>query len=100
MKQQIWVLMMDLTKTKKQRDKFKRGFFWGRIEHKAERLCTYTLLVGLLFQIAGLLTKIWLWNLIASVFFGLALVFRVSAGIAHRLEKYYMKNLRFGVWKK
>lgn len=82
------------------RKKFKKGFFWGRIEHRLETYTTYILLIGLLFQITGLLTKKWIWTLVATGFFGIALIFRFFAGISHKFEKHYMDKLRFGRFKK
>jgi len=86
--------------TKAQKRKFVKGFKWGRIEHKLETYTTYTLLVGILIQIAGMLTKIWFIVFVATGFFGIAFVFRFFAGTAHKLEKHYMDKLRFGKWKK
>ena len=57
-------------------------------------------LLGVILQFIGLLMKVWIWILIATVFFGVALVLRVGAGIAHKIEKYYMDKLRFGRWRK
>lgn len=86
--------------SKSQKKRFTKGFWWGRVEHKTETLCTYTLLIGLLFQVTGLLTKRWIWSLIATGFFVIALFFRFISGVSHKLEKHYMKYLRFGAWKK
>ena len=85
--------------SKAQKRQFVKGFKWGRIEHKLETYTTYTLLVGILIQIAGILTKIWFVIFVASGFFGIAFVFRFFAGTAHKIEKHYMDKLRFGKWK-
>ena len=86
--------------TKEQRKKFRRGFWWGRREHNLEKYTTWLLLLGFMLLVTGLLTKRWVWQFIAAPVFGLALVFRVLAGFAHRMEKHFMDKLRFGKWKK
>ena len=86
--------------TKAQKKQFTKGFKWGRIEHKLETYTTYTLLIGILIQIVGILSKVWFIIFVASGFFGIAFVFRFFAGTAHKLEKHYMDTLRFGKWKK
>lgn len=86
--------------TKGQKKKFTKGFWWGRQEHKLETYTTYTLLIGVFLQITGLVTRKWIWILIASGFFNIALFFRFFAGISHKIEKKYMDKLRFGKWKK
>ena len=86
--------------TKAQKKQFTKGFKWGKTEHKLETYTTYILLVGILIQIAGILTKIWFVIFVATGFFGIAFVFRFFAGTAHKLEKHYMDTLRFGKWKK
>ncbi len=86
--------------TKAQKKKFTKGFWWGKQEHRLETYTTYTLLIGILLQITGLLTRKWIWTLIATIFFCIAFVFRFFAGIAHKIEKYYMDKLRFGKWRK
>lgn len=88
-----------ITPSKKQRDKFKRGFFWGRLEHKFESWTTILLFLGVVFQVLGLLSRKWIYSIIASGFFILALVFRFFAGIFHKVEKHYMDKLRFGKWR-
>ena len=85
--------------TKAQKKKFTKGFFWGKIEHKLETYTTYTLLIGVFLQITGLVTRKWIWILIAAGIFGISLVFRFFAGISHKIEKFYMDKLRFGKWK-
>ena len=84
----------------KQKKQFVKGFWWGRREHNLERYTTWLLLLGFILLVIGLLTERWFWQLIAAPVFGLALVFRVLAGFAHRMEKKYMRYLRFGAWKK
>ena len=86
--------------TKAQKKQFTKGFKWGKIEHKLETYTTYTLLIGILIQIVGILSKMWFIIFVASGFFGIAFVFRFFAGTAHKLEKHYMDKLRFGKWKK
>ena len=85
--------------SKAQKRKFVKGFFWGKIEHKLEGYTTILLLIGVILQIVGLATRKWSWLLFAFVLFILALLFRVGAGIAHRIEKFYMDKLRFGKWR-
>lgn len=87
------------TPTKAQKKQFTKGFKWGKREHVLETYTTYTLFVGIVFQVIGILTKNWVFVFIASALFGLAFVFRFLAGIAHKLEKHYMDTLRFGKWK-
>jgi len=84
-------------KIKKQ---FAKGFFWGKIEHKLESYTTLFLLVGLLFHLAGIISRKWILVIVAVGFFLISLVFRVCAGISHKLEKHFMDSLRFGKWKK
>ena len=91
---------MEQQPSKSQKRKFTKGFFWGRIEHKFETYTTYSLLLGVIIQLIGLLARVWIWILVATVFFGVALVLRVGAGIAHKIEKFYMDKLRFGKWRK
>lgn len=90
-----------MTKTPpKIKKQFRKGFFWGKIEHKLESYTTLFLLVGLLLQIAGIFERNWILIILASGFFVVSFVFRVGAGIAHKLEKHFMDSLRFGKWKK
>lgn len=84
----------------KQKKEFTKGFWWGRREHNLEKYTTWLLLLGFVLLVLGLLSKRWFWQLIATPVFGLALVFRVLAGFAHRREKHYMDKLRFGKWRK
>ena len=86
--------------SKSQKKKFVKGFWWGKLEHRLETYTTFLLLIGVMLQVIGLFTRIWIWILIASGFFGIALVFRFFAGISHKVEKFYMDKLRFGKWKK
>ena len=86
--------------TKVQKKKFKKGFFWGKIEHKLETYTTYTLVIGLIVQIIGLIERKYFFILIGLSLFLISLIFRIFAGISHKLEKHYMKYLRFGAWKK
>ena len=86
--------------SKSQKRRFTKGFFWGRIEHKLETYTTCSLLLGVILQFIGLLMRVWIWILVATVFFGVALILRVGAGIAHKIEKHYMRYLRFGAWKR
>lgn len=86
--------------TKEQKRRFTKGFKYGKIEHKLETYTTYTLLLGVLIQIAAIWSRKWTYCIIAASFFGVALVFRFFAGIAHKLEKHFMGSLRFGKWKK
>lgn len=84
----------------KQKKEFAKGFWWGRREHNLEKYTTWLLLLGFILLVVGLLTERLFWQLFAVPVFGLALVFRVFAGFAHRMEKRYMDLLRFGRWKK
>ena len=84
----------------KQKKEFAKGFWWGRREHNLEKYTTWLLLLGFILLVIGLLTKRWVWQLMATPVFGLALVFRVLAGFAHRMEKHFMDKLRFGRWRK
>lgn len=86
--------------TKAQKKQFTKGFKWGKREHILETYTTYTLFIGILIQIVGILIKEWLFVFCASALFGLAFIFRFLAGISHKLEKHYMDTLRFGKWKK
>ena len=85
--------------TKSQKKKFRKGFFWGKIEHKLETYTTYTLLLGIIVQTIGLLERKHTFTLIGLLLFSFAFILRVLAGTAHKLEKHYMKYLRFGGWK-
>ena len=85
--------------TRTQKRQFKKGFFWGRIEHRLETYTTYTLLIGILFLVGALIINERLCAYIATGFFVMALIFRFFAGISHRLEKHYMDKLRFGRWR-
>lgn len=85
--------------SKAQKKQFTKGFWWGRREHTLETYTTYTLLLGFLLQIAAIWIRNWSYCVIATGFFGIALVFRIGAGIAHKIEKFYMDKLRFGKWK-
>ena len=84
----------------KQKKEFTKGFKWGHREHNLERYTTWLLLLGFMLLVIGLLTKRWVWQFIAAPVFGLALVFRVLAGFAHRMEKKYNDALRYGRWRK
>ena len=84
----------------KQKKEFAKGFWWGHREHNFEKNTTYLLLLGFMLLVIGLLTKRWIWQFIAAPVFGLALVFRVLAGFAHRMEKKYNDTLRYGRWRK
>ena len=86
--------------SKSQKRKFTKGFWWGKLEHCLESYTTFLLLIGVILQIIGLLERKWIWVLTATGFFGIALVFRVCAGIAHKVERHYMRYLRFGAWKR
>lgn len=85
--------------SKAQKKQFTKGFKYGRIEHRLESWTTIVLLLGFLLQIAAIWIRDWTYCVIATGFFGIALVFRVGAGIAHKIEKFYMDKLRFGKWK-
>ena len=85
--------------SKAQKKQFTKGFKYGRIEHRLESWTTIVLLLGFLLQIAAIWIRNWTYCVIATGFFGIALVFRVGAGIAHKIEKFYMDKLRFGKWK-
>jgi len=85
--------------SKKQKKQFAKGFKWGKREHILETYTTYALFIGILFQISGILTRKWVLVLVASVLFGIALVFRFLAGLAHKMEKHYNDKLRYGKWK-
>ena len=83
----------------KQKKEFAKGFWWGHREHNFEKYTTCLLLLGFTLLVAGLITERRFWQFIAAPVFGLALVFRVLAGFAHRMEKHFMDKLRFGRWK-
>ena len=86
--------------SKSQKKRFTKGFWWGKLEHRLETYTTFLLLIGTILQVIGLLERKWIWILTATGFFGVALIFRVCAGISHKIEKFYMDGLRFGRWKK
>lgn len=78
------------------REQYRKGFWWGRKEHAAERLTTKLLVAGLAFL--GL--YFWLKWLplayLAGVLLFFALLLRLVAAFAHGREKHYMDRLRFG----
>ena len=80
--------------------KFKKGFWWGKLEHKLETYTTALLFAGLLLQAFYFLTDAGFYVIASTILFVLAAIFRVFAGIAHKVEKHYMDTLRFGRWKK
>ena len=84
----------------KQKREFAKGFKWGHREHNFEKCTTWLLFLGFILLVIGLLTKRWVWQFVAVPVFGLALIFRVLAGFAHRMEKHFMDKLRFGNWRK
>lgn len=86
--------------SKSQKRQFVKGFWWGRREHNLETYTTYTLLLGFFIQIAAIWSRKWSYCVIAVVLFGIALIFRIGAGISHKIERHYMRYLRFGGWKK
>jgi len=85
--------------TKRQKLQFAKGFWWGRREHNFERYTTYFLVIGFLFLVAGLLGRR-IWQLVSIPMLVLALLFKMLAGFAHRMEKHYNDKLRYGRWKK
>ena len=79
--------------------RFTKGFWWGKVEHKLEKITTAFLLISLLFLLIGAVERKWVYVLAAIVFNTASLLFRVLAGISHRIEKHYMDKLRFGKWR-
>ena len=86
--------------TKEQKKRFTKAFKYGKIEHKLETWTTYILLLGVLIQIIAIWSRKWTYCIVAAGFFGVALIFRVGAGISHKIEKHYMRYLRFGHWRR
>ena len=80
--------------------RFTKGFWWGKVEHKLEKITTIFLLISVLLSLVGIVERRWWYIFAALAFNGVSLLFRVSAGLAHRIEKHYMDKLRFGSWKK
>lgn len=81
-------------------DKYKRGFSWGKREHRYERITSRLLWIGALF-VMGTVAEYFLLNnyylaIPALVILVIAFLVHLVARFSHRVEKHYMDKLRRG----
>ena len=81
-------------------DKYKRGFSWGKREHKYERITSRLLWIGTLFVVAVVGEYFFLHNYYMAIpalaILVLAFFTHLVARFSHRIEKHYMDKLRRG----
>jgi hypothetical protein len=80
--------------------KYKRGFSWGRREHKFERITSRLLFVGTLLTTGTVAEYFVLHNyylvIPTLVIFVIAFFVHLVARFSHKIEKHYMDDLRRG----
>ena len=77
------------------REQYAKGFKYGRIEHKAEETCTVLLIIALIALVSHLYINLIVVEYIAVGILVMALICRIVASVAHKMEKHYMDSLRF-----
>lgn len=82
-------------KHKSKREQYAEGFKWGRLEHKSEKACTVLLVIAFFVLLIHLYIQHVVVEYIAVGILLMALISRLIASVAHKMEKHYMDKLRF-----
>lgn len=90
------IALFFISRKDNKREQYAKGFKWGKLEHKSESACTVFLVIAFITLIAHLYINVVVVEYIAIGILVMALICRLIASIAHKLEKHYMDNLRFG----